>query len=172
MSLTQAYLFYVFLLTGILIGLIFDIFRILRKSFKTSDFVTIIQDIIFFIISSSLILYTVFKFNNGEIRSFVLIGLISGICIYLLIFSKIFIKINVEIINFIKKIIKRIITIILYPFNLLWNLIRKIFLKPISFIFINFKKSIGNYFRNMSKIKNKKIFQYKKLKKATNKEGF
>ena len=34
----QAYLFVVFTLTGIILGIIFDFFRVLRKTFKTVDF--------------------------------------------------------------------------------------------------------------------------------------
>ena len=42
----QAYLFLIFTINGIIIVLFFDIFRILRKSFKTSDIITYLQDFI------------------------------------------------------------------------------------------------------------------------------
>ena len=41
----QTYLFVVFTLTGIILGIIFDFFRVLRKIFKTVDFITYIEDI-------------------------------------------------------------------------------------------------------------------------------
>lgn len=66
----QAYLFLVFIINGLLIGLLFDIFRILRRAFKTSDFVTYIEDILFWILTGFSILYSIFVFNNGEIRLF------------------------------------------------------------------------------------------------------
>lgn len=71
----QAQLFYIFSLTGILLGLLFDIFRILRKSFKTSDWVTYIEDSLFLILAGLLLFYTIYKFNNGEIRSYVMLGI-------------------------------------------------------------------------------------------------
>ena len=43
----QAYAFLIFILNGLIVGILFDVFRILRKAFKTSDFITYIQDIIF-----------------------------------------------------------------------------------------------------------------------------
>ena len=43
----QVYLFIVYLLCGIAIGMFFDIFRVLRRSFKTPDVVTYIEDVIF-----------------------------------------------------------------------------------------------------------------------------
>jgi len=73
---SQAHLFYIFILTGILIGIIFDIFRVLRKSFKTSDLITYIEDIIFWLLSGSLLFFTIYKFNNGEVRNYVLLGII------------------------------------------------------------------------------------------------
>ena len=144
---TQAYAFLIFVLNGILIGILFDIFRIFRKSFKTLDIVTYIEDCMFWIISGLLLLYSIFKFNNGEIRLYILIGVILGVSLYMLIFSKMFINTSVCII----KIIKRI-------FN-------KIFLKPLKkiFVFLQRKMSIINekikklYFKNR-KYKNKKDF--------------
>ena len=64
----QAYLFLIFVINGLLIGLLFDFFRILRLSFKTRDFVTYIEDIIFWIITGIIVLYSIFIFNNGEIN--------------------------------------------------------------------------------------------------------
>ena len=52
----QAYSFIIFILNGLIIGLIFDIFRIFRKSFKTPDFITYLQDFIFWIIAGSILL--------------------------------------------------------------------------------------------------------------------
>lgn len=72
----QAYVFFIFILTGVIIGVLFDIFRVFRRSFKTSDFVTYIQDILFWILSGIIVLYTIFKFNNGDIRSYIIIGML------------------------------------------------------------------------------------------------
>ena len=47
----QAYIFIIFVIVGIIVGIIFDFFRILRKSFKTKDFVTYIEDIVFCILT-------------------------------------------------------------------------------------------------------------------------
>ena len=169
MELSQGNLFYIFILTGILLGLLFDVFRILRRSFKTSDFITYVEDIIFWILAGFLLFYTIYKFNNGEIRSYVLLGIGLGITIYILMFSKIFIKVNVKIITFIKQIFTQILKLVLFPFKFLCNLLRKIFFKPVSFIFINIRKNMTNIFTKFSKI-HLKIPQ--KGKKIEQKEGF
>ena len=63
----QAYLFCIFIINGIIIGVLFDFFRILRKTFKTSDLITYIEDSLFWILTGIIILYSIFVFNNGEI---------------------------------------------------------------------------------------------------------
>ncbi|MFR8104706.1 MAG: spore cortex biosynthesis protein YabQ [Clostridia bacterium] len=63
-SLNQAYLFSIFVINGIIIGILFDIFRVLRRSFKTSDIITYIEDFIFWLLTGGLLLYSIFSFNN------------------------------------------------------------------------------------------------------------
>ena len=165
MNQNQAHLFYIFLLTGVLIGILFDLFRILRRCFKCSNFITIIQDMLFFILMSILVLFVLFKFNNGIVRSYVLVGILVGLLAYFFIFSKIFIKINIEIIEFTKNMFMIFVNIFIYPFKLLNNLLKKTLFKPISFIFINIKKGFKNIFFN---VKTKRSKFKKKVKKSTN----
>ena len=155
MIMNQVYLFLIFIANGIIIGILFDFFRILRKSFKTSDFITYFEDLLFWILTGFSILYFIFVFNNGEIRLFMFLGIAVGITLYMLIFSSLFIKINVTIITFFKKIFIKVFEIILIPFKF----IKKMFFKPISFIFINIRKSFTNLYNNFIKItkKHKKI---------------
>ena len=155
MIMNQIYLFLIFIANGAIIGILFDFFRILRKSFKTSDIITYFEDLLFWILTGFSILYFIFVFNNGEIRLFMFLGIATGIALYMLIFSSFLIKINVTIINFLKTILKTIIKLILIPLKF----IKKLFFKPISFIFINIRKSSTNLYNNFLKItkKNKKI---------------
>ena len=97
----QAQLFLIFIITGIMIGILFDFFRILRKSFKTNDLVTYFEDFIFWILTGFCILYTIFTFNNGEIRLYMFLAIAIGIIVYMIIFSSYVIKINVYIIKLI-----------------------------------------------------------------------
>ena len=64
----QSYIFLVFVIVGMIIGILFDFFRILRKSMKTKDFVTYIEDILFCIITGIIIIYSIFYFNSGELE--------------------------------------------------------------------------------------------------------
>ena len=133
----QAYIFLMFIINGILLGIVFDIFRVSRKSFKTSDFITYIEDIIFWIISGIITLYFIFFFNNGQIRLYIFIGIILGTAFYILTLSKYFIKINVIIVNVIKEIVSKIYHIVIFPFSVIFKVIRKIFFIRFYFISIN-----------------------------------
>lgn len=153
-TIRQLYLFCIFMLNGIVIGILFDIFRILRRTFKTPNWITYIEDILFWVITGIFLIYTIFIFNNGEIRNFIFLGLIAGGSIYLLFVSKYFIKINVTILTFIKKIIYRIAKIIFFPISKIIFLITKVLKK--------LKQKIDIFFYKMSKITEKR-------KKANNK---
>ena len=151
MEQNQAYLFYVFLLTGVLIGILFDVFRILRKSFKTSDFATTIQDILFWLLTSILVLYTIFKFNDGEIRSYVFLGIGIGISVYIILFSKIVITVNVKIIKALKRIVVTLLSIMLYPIKFILKYIRKHIFNPMCFVIVNMKKMTIYKINNIKK---------------------
>ena len=145
----QTYLFIVFTIVGIIIGILFDIFRILRKSFKTKDIVTYIEDILFWILTGIIILFSMYKFSNGELRFFMIIGIIMGTLMYMITFSKYVIKISVFVINIFK-------IWILYPFKVLIKISKKIIFRPIFIICINFKKNFINFVKKNKK--NRGIF--------------
>lgn len=153
----QTQVFLIFILCGALIGLLFDAFRILRKSFKTPDIVTYIEDIVFWILTCFILAYTIFYYNNGEIRAYLFIGLFVGITLYILFISKFIIKVCTKIIKFLKNMVITILSYINYPLKLIFTFFRKIFFKPISFVFINIRKSLTKICK-----KNTKIFQKKK----------
>lgn len=152
MSLNQLYTLLYFILTGITIGILFDIFRILRKSFKTSDFITYIQDFLFWILTGVILLFSIFAFNNGELRGYIFVGIIFGIIMYILLFSKYFIKIFVFMINSIKKIIG-------YPIKIIYNFLKNFLFKPIynTFCKIHLKFRVNLAKINLKNNKNDKL---------------
>ena len=150
----QAYLFLIFILNGLIIGILFDFFRILRKSFKTSDIVTYIEDLLFWILAGIIILYSIFTFNNGEIRLFMFLAIVMGVIIYMFLFSSYVIRVNVAIIKFLKNITIKIFSFLSMPFKFIYKITKKIFFKPISFIIINIRKFSTNLFKKVIKISN------------------
>ena len=147
----QAYLFMVFTVVGMIIGLLFDIFRILRKIVKTKDFVTYIEDIVFWILTGIIIIYSMYIFCDGELRFFMIVGIIIGTIIYLLSISEYIIKISLVIINIAKKsmiiplkITRNLVMIFFNSIKKLFapagHLLKKTIIRPIFIICINFRK--------------------------------
>ena len=112
---------FIFCLTGLGIGLLFDFFRIQRKVLKTCDFITYIQDILFWIVSGLIIIFVIMKYTNGEIRIYMVLGIILGILIYFLIISKYIMKIFVCILSFLLNIIGKL----LFPIKKIYKIIKK-----------------------------------------------
>ncbi len=162
----QAYAFIVFILNGFLIGLLFDIFRILRKSFKTPDFITYIEDLIFWIMTGLLLIYSILKFNNGELRIYIFLGVILGVAMYLFIFSCFFINISVYIINLIKKIF---IILLIIPIKFIIRILNKIVWKPFKNVLRHFKHL---FIKILSILKNKTKKIKNKKRKNKNKKEF
>ena len=144
----QLFCLIAFTATGIVIGVLFDIFRILRRSFKTADWLTTLQDILFWILAGFVILFSIFKFNNGEIRSYIFVGISLGVLIYMLTLSKYIVRCSVIIIKFIKKIIS-------YPVNLIIK-ITNLLIKPIKFLAQKLSTFFKKIFHNTTNIMKKK----------------
>lgn len=121
----QAYIFLSSVVGGLLVGFVFDIFRILRRVVKTANFITYIEDILFWILVSIIIFSLVFITNNGELRWYELLGVMLGVIFYNLLFSQYVIRVSVTVINFIKKVIVFVIKIILFPFVIIYKLFKK-----------------------------------------------
>lgn len=136
---------FLFMITGIVIGILFDMFRIFRKSFKTPDFITYVQDILFWLLAGGIVLFAIFKFNHGEIRSYLFFGIAFGILIYIITISKFIIKYCVIIIKSLKRVIG-------YPIRFIVKLLQTTLFKPIQF-FIQKRKTI-NYNKKQEKMTN------------------
>ena len=118
----QLYSFLIFFISGVIIGIFFDIFRIIRKIFKVSNIHTYIEDIIFGLITGFFLIFITFIYNNGNIRFYMFIAIFLGILLYLKLLSKHFIKINVTIFGFINQVIYKLIKIIMYPIKCIFKL--------------------------------------------------
>lgn len=134
MAQNQAYLFLVFSFTGVIIGILFDTFRILRRTIKTANFITYVEDVLFWVLTGLLILYNIWYFNNGEIRIYMFLAIILGILIYMSTLSNILIK-----------IFSRLLQIIIKALELPFKTIISIFRKINTIVSIKLKKMSKNF---------------------------
>lgn len=122
MVFNQITTFLIFIVVGMVIANIFDAFRSLRKCMKTNNLLTNIEDIIFALTVGAILIFSLIKFNFGELRFYLFIAVVTGITLYYLFFSKIFMKISTTILNFIKKTIKIVISKFIKTYNWLKKL--------------------------------------------------
>ena len=133
---SQIGIFLIYLIAGVLICLLYDIFRALRKTVKTPDLVTYMEDTIFWILVAIFLIYLIFVLNSGEIRFFMFIAICLGGIVYYFTLSKYFMNISVHILTFVKIIVKKLLSILLIPLKLFLSINKKV--KCI--VCINFKK--------------------------------
>jgi len=116
---SQAYIFFATLYGGIIIGFLYDIYRIFRYYSKPKKVATFIEDLIFWLIVSVISLFILIFSNWGEIRGYVFLGFISGAFLYSRILSKPVITILVYVVNFIVKVLKCILGVLFFPFKVI-----------------------------------------------------
>lgn len=176
---TQFTNFIFFVILGIIISCIFDIFRALRKvRKKNSMYVVMIQDIIFFAIVTIISIFYMVTIIKEDIRGYMFLGIFFGIAISRKILSKFLISFY----SGVYYILSNIIIFLCVPIELqcyiFCNIIKKIkkICCKLFFIMINLKCKLltiwmttNNYFKrrglkNESKSKNERKKSAKKEK--------
>lgn len=155
----QTYIFLLACLAGLIAGFIFDIFRVKRKLVRTPDFIVQIEDILYWLIISVVLFVLMYYSNESEIRSYILLGILIGVIIYVLILSK-------YVFLFFVNTIRVLYKIIIFPINIFV----KIFRIPIKIIVKNLLKIKGKFHKISQILKSKLIF-YNKILKRYNKKS-
>lgn len=107
--LNQGQEFLCFFVVGVIICFIFDLFRSSRYVFKTTDLITHIEDILFLLISATIIIASILFISSGILRFYIILAISMGILTYSLTIS----KLCVIIFSSIFKAIKFVVNIIL-----------------------------------------------------------
>lgn len=137
-DLNELQVFACFYIIGIIIGVLFDFFKSLRKEIKHKDKIVLIEDIIFLFLSGILVFIGIFKINYGVLRLYIVLAIILGTIGYSLTISRFFVIIFSTITRVIYKIFKMILNI--------------------------FEKAFGNFKRIILFLKKYFNFKIKKLK--------
>ncbi|WP_371818644.1 spore cortex biosynthesis protein YabQ [Sedimentibacter sp. zth1] len=147
---------------GLLLGLLWDIYRLIRHYFKIGKLGLVIGDIMYWIASLYLGLNLVIYISWGNIRFFILIGFCLGALIYFWLISDIILKSLITIINFIISSIKTIFHIIIFPL--------KIVIKRLKFFLVPYKIKVDTIIKNRKKRIKFKLENIKKSREAKNKK--
>lgn len=102
MLVEQVYIFLLSIITGVILGVLFDLFRAFR--FKgIRDVWVYVQDVIFWLVTAVIIIASAFLINEGQLRGYMLIGYLLGAGFYMLLFSKFILYILKYILDGIRK---------------------------------------------------------------------
>lgn len=86
---TQVKTFLVIAATGMLLGVLFDTYRVLRRRYKPHWLLTSISDLIYCLLASAIAFAALVMSNWGELRFYVIIALFTGILSYYRLASQI-----------------------------------------------------------------------------------
>ncbi|WP_310604115.1 spore cortex biosynthesis protein YabQ [Anaerosporobacter sp.] len=143
------------ILYGILLLIVYDSIRIIRRVVPHKAFFVALEDILFWIAASIVIFMMIYERNNGTIRGFAILGMLLGMVIYNQLLSR-----------FIVKGITRIIKAIL---KAVWKVLSIVFM-PLLFLLKKIKQFLGFTTRKVGKVNSKLGNKLKKVKKRSAKQ--
>lgn len=143
---TQFFSFWIAALFGVIYCLFYDVFRALRKTAVFSAVAIFFQDIIYFLIIAIVTFMLMLAFTDGEIRAYILVGILLG-----------FLVCNFTISHFFKKFLNFLFALILKGFNAFC----KGFSRSLEFIF----RKIGEFCSFLLKNFKKMLKFFKKILK-------
>ncbi|MBP2650362.1 MAG: yabQ [Firmicutes bacterium] len=88
----QAATFLLTIAAGLVLGLAFDFYRVMCGIFRLRWIVMAITDLIYWLVSTAVVFFTLIAGNWGEMRFYVFIGLVTGGAVYYRFFSKMVIR--------------------------------------------------------------------------------
>ena len=127
----EAYVFLCSAASGVLIGMVHDIFCVIRKKCEKTEVFTDITDIVFWICAAVIMFAVIFFVNNGRIRWYEFFGVILGSLLYSFTLSRTFILAFEFVFNIFLKFFKLFFKLLLTPLIFLYNIV----FKGIMFIF-------------------------------------
>lgn len=113
------------LLAGVITGILFDLYRVIRGFEDLNRIITFIEDTLFWFFTSIIIFIFLLYTNSAYMRGYVYLSIAVGIIIYMSFVSKYFIKMQYKVIKRIAKLIRISFNIIFYPINLLFYKLKR-----------------------------------------------
>lgn len=111
---------------GFLLGVLYEIFRLLRMMFSVKKRSTFIFDILYCLLATFLSFVFILTANRGAVRWYIIFGVAAGWIIYYFALGGIAVKFSRFITTCIKKTVTFSVKIIIAPFKAIWKLFRNI----------------------------------------------
>lgn len=126
----QVVAFLLLIVLGNLVGVFFDIYRVFRRVRRLKKWGTNIGDAIFWILVTSITYLFLLYYTWGEVRLYVFIAMVMGLCLYIRLFSKYVCRSFLRAHSIFSKIIKITTNIFSVPLKILTGML----LFPVRFV--------------------------------------
>ncbi|MCK8817006.1 spore cortex biosynthesis protein YabQ [Natroniella sulfidigena] len=122
----QAFTFLNMMMIGVVIGFFFDFYRVLRGKCQLGRVATDLFDLLFCLAVTLFVFLGLIYSNQGQVRLYIFIGVISGEVIYYLTISKYSIIFFQRVVKLIGVFYQKIKSIVLLIYNRLKSILLKI----------------------------------------------
>lgn len=124
---TQTLIFFRSIFLGALLGIFYDLFRLLRLVFPAPGWVVAAEDLLFFLLSAIWSFGFIMSVNYGQVRAFILMGEGLGFLLYYLTVGTLVVKSAKSIVSAVKKLLFTLWKYSFGPvFSLVYTRIKKI----------------------------------------------
>lgn len=114
---------------GFLVGIFYDVFRILRMVVSSGKIAVFIGDVLYVTLSAAATFLFLLTVNDGQVRGYILMGELIGFLIWYISFGTFAVRVTGKIAAALKKALRGVFRIILYPFNKLFGVLRRFLAK-------------------------------------------
>ncbi len=132
----QTYNFFVSVGFGFALGIVYDVFFIIRNTLSKRKWVTVACDSVFTVLASVLSFLLLLVITDGQVRAYVIFGELTGFFIYYFSLGVFIVRLCDRITRvirtvylFFKKIILSVFKVISFPFIKIFSFFRRIFKK-------------------------------------------
>ncbi|MDI3312073.1 MAG: spore cortex biosynthesis protein YabQ [Thermoanaerobacterium sp.] len=120
---SQLYSFLVMLYGGIIIAILYDVYKLFRFILRPKRIATDIGDIIYWVLGTIVFIFFLYVSNYAEIRFYSFLGLLIGILLYNIFLSPVVMKILLFFYKHIKNTIIWTYKVVSYPFIVAYKIL-------------------------------------------------
>jgi spore cortex biosynthesis protein YabQ len=121
----QSYVFSYTVYGGILIGVLYDLYRVLKGKKRNERLITSFWDILFLFSVFAVVIWAVFSSSYGDIRSYVFIGFLVGFYLYEKLLGRIAAGVFLFLYRNIASFFKKTNCIVALPIKLLYSFLSR-----------------------------------------------
>jgi spore cortex biosynthesis protein YabQ len=126
--------FIITVITGVVMGVLFDFYRILRGVFRLRWILTSLADLLYWLLSTVLVFVALLFGNWGEVRLYVFFGLFAGVFGYYKLLSRLTMRMLIWLIRFSVRVVRTVKLVVVYTVIRPLGFIAELTARPVRYI--------------------------------------